>query len=65
MFASDIDSERATSIEDYQNTCTDFISDLSKDYKEWIDRYKLSPNEENTRKTRIDEIVKKTNEFIS
>ncbi|MBA3750279.1 MAG: hypothetical protein H0X03_05195 [Nitrosopumilus sp.] len=64
MFASDIDSERATSIEDYQNTCTDFISDLSKDYKEWIDRYKLSPNEENTRKTRIDEIVKKTNEFI-
>jgi len=64
MFASDIDSERATSIEDYQNTCTDFISDLSKDYKEWIDRYKLPPNEENVRKTKIDEIVKITNEFI-
>ena len=37
MFASDIDSEIVTSIDDYQNTCTDFISDLSKDYKDWID----------------------------
>ncbi|MDQ6723289.1 MAG: hypothetical protein M3Z01_03375 [Thermoproteota archaeon] len=64
MFASDNDSERATSIEDYQNTCTDFISDLSKDYKEWIDRYKLPQNEEIERKSKIDEIVKLTNEFI-
>ena len=37
MFASDADSERATSIEDYQNTCSNFIIDLSKDYKDWID----------------------------
>ncbi len=64
MFASDDDSERATSIEDYQNTCTDFISDLSKDYKGWIDRYKLPQNEENSRNAKIDEIVKLTNEFI-
>jgi hypothetical protein len=64
MFASDNDSERATSIEDYQNTCTDFISDLSKDYKEWIDRYKLPQHEEITRKAKIGEIVKLTNEFI-
>ncbi len=26
MFASDRDSERATSIEDYQNTCTEFYT---------------------------------------
>jgi hypothetical protein len=64
MFASDNDSERATSIEDYQNTCTNFISDLSKDYKDWINRYKLSKNEENFRNSKIDEIVKWTNEFI-
>ena len=64
MFASDGDSERATSIQDYQNTCTDFISDLSKDYKDWVDRYKLSEAEESSRKTTIDNIAKTTNEFI-
>jgi hypothetical protein len=64
MFASDADSERATSIEDYQNTCSNFIIDLSKDYKDWIDRYKLSQIEENFRKTKIDEIVKLSNDFI-
>jgi hypothetical protein len=64
MFASDADSERATSIQDYQNTCTEFINDLSKDYKDWIDRYKLQISEENRRKAKIDEIVKMTNNFI-
>lgn len=64
MFASDTDSERATSIPDYQNTCTDFITDLSKDYRDWIDRYKLQTSEENARKAKIDEIVKMTNNFI-
>src|SRR6478672_9263192 len=64
MFASDADSERATSIEDYQNTCSNFIIDLSKDYKDWIDRYKLSQIEENSRKTKIDEIVRLCNDFI-
>lgn len=64
MFASDADSERATSIEDYQNTCADFIIDISKDYKDWVDRYNLSPDEENTRKSAIDNIVKTTNDFI-
>ena len=64
MFASDADSERATSIEDYQNTCSNFIIDLSKDYKDWIDRYKLSQIEENSRKTKIDEIVRLSNDFI-
>jgi hypothetical protein len=64
MFASDTDSERATSIQDYQNTCTEFITDLSKDYKDWIDRYKLQISEENNRKAKIDEIVKMSNNFI-
>jgi hypothetical protein len=64
MFASDSDSERATSIDDYQNTCSNFILDLSKDYKDWIDRYKLSQSEESFRKSKIDEIVKMSNDFI-
>lgn len=64
MFASDTDSERATSIEDYQNTCSEFIQDISKDYKDWVDRYELSGEEGVYRKSAIDEIVKKTNDLI-
>jgi hypothetical protein len=64
MFASDTDSERASSIEDYQNTCTEFISDISRDYKDWVDRYQLSHEENTKRKASIDNIVKTTNEWI-
>lgn len=64
MFASDRDSERATSIEDYQNTCTEFIQDLSKDYLDWIERYQLSKNEQDQRNKEIDDIVRKTNDWI-
>ena len=64
MFASDTDSERASSIEDYQNTCTEFISDISRDYKDWVDRYELPQEENNTRKDSIDNIVRTTNEWI-
>jgi hypothetical protein len=65
MFASDSDSERATSIEDYQYTCSQFIIDISKDYKDWIDRYQLSDDETKTRKDGIDFIVKSTNDWIT
>lgn len=64
MFAADSDSERATSIDDYKNTCSNFIIDLSKDYKDWIDRYRLSQIEESFRKAKIDEIVRLCNDFI-
>jgi hypothetical protein len=64
MFASDTDSERASSIEDYQNTCTEFISDISRDYKDWVDRYQLPQEENKTRKVAIDNIVRTTNEWI-
>ena len=65
MFASDSDSERATSIEDYQYTCSQFIIDIRKDYKDWIDRYQLSDGETKTRKDGIDFIVKSTNDWIT
>lgn len=65
MFASDNDSERATSIEDYQYTCSEFITDISRDYKDWVDRYQLTDNETKKRIDSIDFIVKSTNYWIS
>jgi hypothetical protein len=64
MFATDSSSERATSIEDYQNTCTEFIIDISKDYKDWVDRYQLGEEETNKRKDSIDNVVATTNSWI-
>jgi uncharacterized protein YeeX (DUF496 family) len=64
MFAADSGSERATSIEDYQNTCAEFITDISRDYMDWIDRYQLGEQETARRKTIIKSIVKTTNEWI-
>ena len=64
MFATDSSSERATSIEDYQNTCTEFIIDISRDYKDWVDRYQLSIEETNKRKSSIDSVVATTNSWI-
>jgi len=64
MFAADPGSERATSIEDYQNTCTEFITDISKDYMDWVDRYQLGEQETAKRKAVISIIVKTTNDWI-
>jgi hypothetical protein len=64
MFAADIDSERATSIEDYQNTCTEFINDICKDYKDWVDRYQLEKEETSLRKKDINNVAKVTSEWI-
>jgi ribosomal protein S11 len=64
MFATDSSSERATSIEDYQNTCTEFITDISHDYMDWIERYQLGEEETARRKATIKHIVKTTNDWI-
>jgi uncharacterized protein YeeX (DUF496 family) len=64
MFATDSSSERATSIEDYQQTCTEFITDISRDYKDWVDRYQLSNEESSKRKDSIDNVVATTNNWI-
>lgn len=65
MFAADIGSERATSIEDYQNTCADFITDISNDYMDWVERYRLGEQETARRKEAISSIVKTTNDWIA
>lgn len=64
MFAADTGSERATSIEDYQNTCAEFITDISKDYTDWVDRYQLGEHETTRRKAIINNIAKTTNDWI-
>jgi ribosomal protein S11 len=64
MFATDSASERATSIEDYQNTCSEFITDISRDYMDWIERYQLGEQETARRKATINHIVKTTNDWI-
>ena len=65
MFASDVGSERATSIDDYQNTCSEFIIDISKDYKEWVERYQLGEDEAAKRNAAINGIVKTTNGWMT
>src|SRR5919109_3128462 len=65
MFASDKDSERATDIQDYQRTCSEFIIEISGDYKEWVDKYNLSPEEATSRKASIAKVVETTNEWIT
>lgn len=64
MFGSDVYSERATDIPDYQNTCSEFIIDISRDYKDWVDRYNLIEGENIRRKEEIDKIVHTTNQWI-
>jgi hypothetical protein len=64
MFTSDTGSEGASSVEDYQNICAEFIADISKDYEDWVDRYQLSEEETKSRKAAIGNIVQTTNEWI-
>ena len=64
LFTSDTGSEGASSVEDYQNTCAEFIADISKDYEDWVDRYQLSEEETKSRKAAIGSIVQTTNEWI-
>jgi len=64
MITPDNGSRHAGSVEDYQNTCAEFIVDISKDYKDWVDRYQLSEEETQSRKATIDNIVQTTIEWI-
>jgi hypothetical protein len=45
-------------------TCSDFISDISRDYKDWVDRYQLSTPETVKRKEGIDLVARTTSNWI-
>ena len=58
-------SERASSVEDYKVTCIQFIKDIRNDYLAWVDYYKLPEEEDKKRRSRIDFIVERTNDWIA
>ena len=62
---ADESSERASSLEDYKVTCMEFIKDISDDYLEWVEYYKLPPEEDKKRRTEITGIIERTNEWIA
>ena len=62
---SDESSERASSLEDYKVTCMEFIKDISGDYLEWVDYYKLPPDEDKKRRSEIAAVIQRTNEWIA
>ena len=61
----DPSSERANSVEDYKVTCIEFIKDISKDYLEWVDYYKLPSDEDKKRRSGIAVTIPRTNEWIA
>jgi hypothetical protein len=63
MSIKNINSERED-IKNYQNTCSEFIKDLSVDYLAWVDRYNLNEGETKRRKEKINEIVMKSSTII-
>ena len=63
MSIKNINSEREN-INNYQNTCSEFIKDLSVDYLAWVDRYNLNEGETKRRKEKINEIVMKSSNII-
>ena len=58
-------SERTDSVEDYKITCMNFIKDISDDYKAWVDYYKLPDDEDKKRRSGIDAVIKRTNDWIA
>ena len=58
-------SERANSLEDYKVTCIQFVRDISKDYLEWVDYYKLDPGEDAVRRSGITSVIGRADEWIS
>ena len=62
---SDESSERASSLEDYKVTCIEFIKDISGDYLEWVDYYKLPQDEDKKRRSEIAAIIERTNDWIA
>jgi hypothetical protein len=61
----DESSERANSVEDYKVTCIEFIKDISKDYLEWVDYYKLPAEEDKKRRAEIAATIERTNDWIA
>ncbi len=58
------DGSERENVPGYQATCAEFISDMTEDYKAWVERYRLSRGESNTRTEAIDAVARTTQEWI-
>jgi hypothetical protein len=63
MSIKNIKSEKED-VKNYQNTCSEFMKDLSVDYIAWVDRYNLNEDEEKMRKRKINETIIKSSDII-
>jgi len=63
MSIKNIKSEKED-VKNYQNTCSEFMKDLSVDYIAWVDRYNLNEEEAKMRKQKINETVIKSSDII-
>ncbi|MEM0030358.1 MAG: hypothetical protein QW572_04300 [Candidatus Nitrosocaldus sp.] len=53
------------SVDEYKVTCIEFIRDISRDYKDWVNRYNLDEEERGWRLEMIDNVVKVTSVWIA
>jgi len=58
-------SERTDDVDTYRVTCMDYIHEISKDYLEWVDYYKLPRDEDARRRAEIAGVIEKTNLWIA
>ena len=58
-------SLRTDNVDEYRRTCIDFIEDISHNYEEWVDYYKLSEDEDKRRREGIRATITRTNEWIA
>ncbi len=58
-------SERTDNVDEYRRTCIDFIEDISHNYEEWVDYYKLPEDEDKRRRAEIHATITRTNEWIA
>ncbi|MXX20586.1 MAG: hypothetical protein F4W68_01830 [Cenarchaeum sp. SB0661_bin_35] len=52
-------------LEDFKRQSIEFIQDISGGYKEWVDYYKLPPEEDAKRRAEIDDVVSRTCQWIT
>ena len=58
-------SLRTDNVDEYRRTCIDFIEDISHNYEEWVDYYKLPEDEDKRRREGIRATITRTNEWIA
>jgi hypothetical protein len=64
MLTSHNNDDGIETISNYQNICSQFIIELSGDYISWIERYNLEKLEDTKRRKGVEEVIKKTNNWI-